>query len=76
MFFNCPEFFLFHSRILIELFPNIQETFVAVEKNHIFWERMRDVYKRRYSHSTSSLDMFEDESLEQEVLGLCGESES
>ncbi|XP_071034004.1 cGMP-dependent 3',5'-cyclic phosphodiesterase-like isoform X4 [Parasteatoda tepidariorum] len=55
-------------KILVSLFPKVEATLNAVQTNRLFWERMRDVYKRRYSCSTSSLDMFEDESLEQEVL--------
>lgn len=65
----------FSCRILTDLFPEVQDTFTAVDMNRVFWERMRDVYKRRYSHSTSSLDMFEDESLEQEVLALSCDSD-
>ncbi|GFY63351.1 cGMP-dependent 3',5'-cyclic phosphodiesterase [Trichonephila inaurata madagascariensis] len=62
-------------KILATLFPEVEDAFRAVETNRIFWERMRDVYKRRYSNSTSSLDMFEDESLEQEVLALSCDSD-
>ncbi|GFT37736.1 cGMP-dependent 3',5'-cyclic phosphodiesterase [Trichonephila clavipes] len=62
-------------KILATLFPKVEDAFRAVETNRIFWERMRDVYKRRYSNSTSSLDMFEDESLEQEVLALSCDSD-
>ncbi|XP_035224844.1 cGMP-dependent 3',5'-cyclic phosphodiesterase-like isoform X2 [Stegodyphus dumicola] len=62
-------------RILALLFPEMHEATTAVDTNRLFWERMRDVFKRRYSNSTSSLDMFEDESLEQEVLALSCESD-
>ncbi|GIY90149.1 cGMP-dependent 3',5'-cyclic phosphodiesterase [Caerostris darwini] len=62
-------------KILTTLFPEVIDTLTAVETNRLFWERMRDVYKRRYSNSTSSLDMFEDESLEQEVLALSCDSD-
>ncbi|CAL1294152.1 unnamed protein product [Larinioides sclopetarius] len=62
-------------KILTTIFPEVSETLLAVETNRLFWERMRDVYKRRYSNSTSSLDMFEDESLEQEVLALSCDSD-
>ncbi|GBM72224.1 hypothetical protein AVEN_244011-1 [Araneus ventricosus] len=62
-------------RILTTMFPEVTDTLTAVETNRVFWERMRDVYKRRYSNSTSSLDMFEDESLEQEVLALSCDSD-
>ncbi|XP_054724267.1 cGMP-dependent 3',5'-cyclic phosphodiesterase-like [Uloborus diversus] len=62
-------------KILVSLFPEVESTLTAVEMNRLFWERMRDVYKRRYSNSTSSLDMFEDETLEQEVLALSCESD-
>ncbi|XP_055937013.1 cGMP-dependent 3',5'-cyclic phosphodiesterase-like isoform X1 [Argiope bruennichi] len=62
-------------KVLTTIFPEVIETLTAVETNRVFWERMRDVYKRRYSNSTSSLDMFEDESLEQEVLAISCDSD-
>lgn len=54
--------------LLAAFFPEAEEISNAVNTNKVYWERMRDIYKRRYSNSSSSLDMFEDETLEQEVL--------
>ncbi|XP_076333643.1 cGMP-dependent 3',5'-cyclic phosphodiesterase-like isoform X2 [Tachypleus tridentatus] len=54
--------------LLSSFFPAAEVTARAVATNRMYWERMRDIYKRRYNNSGSSLDLFDDEVLEKEVL--------
>lgn len=61
-------FLWFVSRILSTIFPKADVLLKAVITNKMYWERMGDVYKQRYTPSTSSLDIFDDEELDAEVL--------
>ncbi|XP_029823434.1 cGMP-dependent 3',5'-cyclic phosphodiesterase isoform X2 [Ixodes scapularis] len=54
--------------LLAEMFPAAKETADAVDHNKLYWERVSDICRRRYANSASSLDLFEDEKLEKEVL--------
>ncbi|XP_077518864.1 cGMP-dependent 3',5'-cyclic phosphodiesterase-like isoform X3 [Amblyomma americanum] len=54
--------------LLAEMFPAARETAEAVDNNKMYWERVSDICRRRYANSASSLDLFEDEKLEKEVL--------
>lgn len=54
--------------LLGEMFPAARETAEAVDNNKMYWERVSDICRRRYANSASSLDLFEDEKLEKEVL--------
>ncbi|XP_022254452.1 cGMP-dependent 3',5'-cyclic phosphodiesterase-like isoform X2 [Limulus polyphemus] len=54
--------------LLAKLFPEAEETAQAVATNKMYWERMQEIYKRRHLTSSCSLDLFEDQSLEKEVL--------
>ncbi|XP_022238253.1 cGMP-dependent 3',5'-cyclic phosphodiesterase-like [Limulus polyphemus] len=55
--------------LLSSFFPATEVASRAVASNSMYWERMREIYKRRYNNSSSSLDLFDDESLEKEVIG-------
>ncbi|XP_071546551.1 cGMP-dependent 3',5'-cyclic phosphodiesterase-like [Panulirus ornatus] len=53
--------------IVAKLFPDAQEPYNNIKANRRNWSRLRDVYKRRKPESTSSLEVFEDDSLEEEL---------
>lgn len=52
---------------MAKLFPGAQEPYNNIKANKRNWSRLRDVYKRRKPESTSSLEVFEDDSLEEEL---------
>ncbi|XP_076069074.1 cGMP-dependent 3',5'-cyclic phosphodiesterase-like [Oratosquilla oratoria] len=54
--------------ILGILFPPAVEPYECVKANRRNWARLRDVYKRRKHESTSSLEVFEDDSSLEEEL--------
>lgn len=54
-------------RIVAKLFPEAEEPYSSIKANRRNWSRLRDVYKRRKHESTSSLEVFEDDSLEEEL---------
>lgn len=54
-------------RIVAKLFPEADEPYNNVKANFRHWSRLRDVYKRRKPASTSSLEVFEDDTLEDEL---------
>ncbi|GAB6033257.1 cGMP-dependent 3',5'-cyclic phosphodiesterase [Chamberlinius hualienensis] len=56
--------------ILSSIFPAAKTLLQAVTLNKMFWQRMGDVYRQRYTVSTSSLDIFDDDELEREVLSV------
>ncbi|KAK8404083.1 hypothetical protein O3P69_000258 [Scylla paramamosain] len=53
--------------IVAKLFPEADEPYSSIKANRRNWSRLRDVYKRRKPESTSSLEVFEDDSLEEEL---------
>lgn len=55
------------DRIVAKLFPEADEPYSSIKANRRNWSRLRDVYKRRKPESTSSLEVFEDDSLEEEL---------
>ncbi|KAK7077685.1 hypothetical protein SK128_021057, partial [Halocaridina rubra] len=54
--------------IVAKIFPAAQEPFSNITARKRNWSRLRDVYKRRKPESTSSLEFFEDDSLEEEIV--------
>ncbi|XP_050693259.1 cGMP-dependent 3',5'-cyclic phosphodiesterase-like isoform X2 [Eriocheir sinensis] len=53
--------------IVAKLFPEAEEPYSSIKANRRNWSRLRDVYKRRKHESTSSLEVFEDDSLDEEL---------
>nr|XP_045599469.1 cGMP-dependent 3',5'-cyclic phosphodiesterase-like isoform X2 [Procambarus clarkii]XP_045599471.1 cGMP-dependent 3',5'-cyclic phosphodiesterase-like isoform X2 [Procambarus clarkii]XP_045599472.1 cGMP-dependent 3',5'-cyclic phosphodiesterase-like isoform X2 [Procambarus clarkii] len=53
--------------IVAKLFPGAQEPYISIQASRRNWARLRDVYKRRKPESTSSLEVFEDDSLDEEL---------
>lgn len=49
------------------MFPKSKVVYDNVLMNKLYWERMRDLYKRRAT-MRSSLDIFDDEKLDEEVV--------
>ncbi|XP_076330404.1 cGMP-dependent 3',5'-cyclic phosphodiesterase-like isoform X2 [Tachypleus tridentatus] len=54
--------------LLSSFFPAAEVTSRAVATNSMYWERMRTIYKRQYNNGGSSLDLFDDEDLEKEII--------
>ncbi|XP_064481754.1 cGMP-dependent 3',5'-cyclic phosphodiesterase-like isoform X2 [Ornithodoros turicata] len=61
--------------LLAEMFPEAKEPADAVDHNKVYWERVSDICRRRNANCTSSLDIFEDEKLEKEVMLCLGKIE-
>ncbi|KAK4294226.1 hypothetical protein Pmani_033128 [Petrolisthes manimaculis] len=53
--------------IVAKMFPEAVEPYNNVKANFRHWSRLKDVYKRRKPASTSSLEVFEDDTLEDEL---------
>ncbi|XP_042238504.1 cGMP-dependent 3',5'-cyclic phosphodiesterase-like isoform X2 [Homarus americanus] len=53
--------------IVAKLFPGAQDPYNNIKTSRRNWARLRDVYKRRKPESTSSLEVFEDDSLDEEL---------
>nr|XP_053651320.1 cGMP-dependent 3',5'-cyclic phosphodiesterase-like [Cherax quadricarinatus] len=53
--------------IVAKIFPGAEEPYTSIKTSRRNWARLRDVYKRRKPESTSSLEVFEDDSLEDEL---------
>ncbi|XP_066977426.1 cGMP-dependent 3',5'-cyclic phosphodiesterase-like isoform X2 [Macrobrachium rosenbergii] len=54
--------------IVAKMFPGAQDPYNNIKARRRNWARLRDVYKKRKPESTSSLEVFEDDSLEDELI--------
>ena len=68
--------FHFIFRILAKIFPGAIEPFENVKSSRKNWVRLRDLYKRRKHESTSSLEVFEDDSLEEQLALVAAAEET
>ncbi|CAL4063774.1 unnamed protein product [Meganyctiphanes norvegica] len=55
-------------QILAQMFSDAKEPYENILTSRRKWNRLHDIYKRRKHNSTSSLEIFEDDSLEEELL--------
>ncbi|XP_037792797.1 cGMP-dependent 3',5'-cyclic phosphodiesterase-like [Penaeus monodon] len=53
--------------LLAKMFPGASDPYHNIQASRKNWAKLRDVYKRRKPESTSSLDIFEDDSLEEDL---------
>lgn len=54
--------------LLGEMFPEAKETADAVDHNKLYWERVSDICRQRNANCSLSLDIFDDDKLEMEVM--------
>lgn len=55
-------------KLLSKLFPDAGETLATAETNCCYWDRLQDLYKTRSSIHSSSLDIFDDDELDSQVM--------
>lgn len=61
-------------RLLGALFPVTEEVYKQTTTNRRYWQRMADICSRRHGANIQSIDVFDNERLDQEVMASGGQS--
>ena len=62
--------------LLGSLFPACDEVYTQTKTNRRHWQRMADICSRRNATNVQSIDVFDNERLDEEVLASDGEANS